>query len=316
MNRDAEATIETLQLNTPTPGIRLDKCLAQALPQYSRSYIKKLIDQNYIVVNGQSTKANQKIKENDRITVTLIPLSTLPLPESIHLTIIHEDEEILIIDKPAGLTTHPAPGHPDHTLVNAVLSYCPTIAENSGSTRPGIIHRLDKDTSGLIVIAKNELSRRYIAEQFKNHMVKKGYLVLVQGKLIPKRGKIDAPVGRDPRYRKRMTIMEEGKEASTEFEVRACFDNYTLLDVSPVTGRTHQIRVHLLAIGYPVVGDSVYGVKSTFLNRQFVHAYRLGFRLPSTNQYREFTSPLPMDLEQALRSIADNILSQNPSGVS
>lgn len=312
---DAVSTIETLELNTATPGIRLDKYLAQALPQFSRSYIKKLIDQNYIVVNSQSTKANQKLKENDRITATLIPLSTIPLPESIHLTIIHEDEEILIIDKPAGLTTHPAPGHPDHTLVNAILSYCPTITGNSGSTRPGIVHRLDKDTSGLIVIAKNDLSRRYIAEQFKNHIVKKGYLVLVKGRLIPKRGRIDAPMGRDPRYRKRMTIIEKGKEASTEFEVRACFNNYTLLDVSPVTGRTHQIRVHLLAIGYPVVGDSVYGVKSTFLNRQFVHAYRLGFRLPSTNQYREFTSPLPMDLQQALRSIADNSLSQNPSGV-
>ena len=312
---DAEAKIETLELDTPMPGIRVDKYLAQALPQFSRSYIRKLIDQNHIQVNERSTKASQKLKETDRITATLLTLPTSLPPQSIHLTIIYEDAEILVIDKPAGLTTHPAPGHPDHTLVNAVLSHCPTIAMSSDSTRPGIVHRLDKDTSGLIVMAKNDLSRRYLAEQFRNRVVKKGYLVLVQGTLSPKRGRIEAPLGRDPRHRKRMTIVEKGKEANTEYEVREYLDKYTLLEVAPLTGRTHQIRVHLSAIGYPVVGDAIYGVKSTFLDRQFIHAYRLGFCIPANNQYREFNSPLPRDLEQALRSIVGNVISKNISDV-
>ena len=303
---NAGVKIEIPELDAPIPGIRLDKYLAQALPQLSRSYIKKLIDQSYILVNGQSTKASQKLKETDIITTTLPPQPTHPQPEPIPLTIIYEDEEILVIDKPAGLTVHPAPGHPDHTLVNAVLSHCPSIARNPVD-RPGIVHRLDKETSGLIVIAKNDFSRSYLAEQFKNRTVKKGYTVLVQGKLSPEQGIIEAPIGRDLRYRKRMTIVERGKEASTEYEVREYFSNYTLLSVIPLTGRTHQIRVHLSAIGYPVVGDTVYGVKSVFLNRQFIHAYRLGLCLPSTNQYREFISPLPPDLEQALKYLACNV---------
>ena len=297
---NAGAKIETLELDAPTSGIRLDKYLAKAFPRFSRSYLKRLIEQSYILVNGRSTKASQKLKETDRITVTLPPIPTHPLPESIPLTIIYEDEEILVIDKPAGLTVHPAPGHPDHTLVNAVLSHCPSIARNP-IERPGIVHRLDKDTSGLIVIAKNDPSRRYLAEQFKNRTVKKGYFVLVRGRLSPEQGIIEAPIGRDPRYRKRMTVVEKGREASTEYQVREYLGDYSLLEVIPVTGRTHQIRVHLSAIGYPVVGDPVYGVKTTFLNRQFVHAYRLEFCLPSTDQYREFISPLPPDLAQALK---------------
>lgn len=307
MEIDVGAKIETFELDATVAGMRLDKYLTQALPQFSRSYIKKLIDQSYILVNERSSKVSQKLRETDTITAILPPLSTHPSPEPIPLTIVYEDNETLVIDKPAGLTVHPAPGHPDHTLVNAILSRCPTIVSNTDPARPGIVHRLDKDTSGLIVIAKNDFSQKYLAEQFKNRTVKKGYIVLVQGKLSPKQGIIEAPIGRDPRHRKRMAVavMERGKEASTEYKVREYLGDYTLLEVIPVTGRTHQIRVHLSAIGYPVVGDPVYGVKITFLNRQFIHAYRLGFRLPSTNQYQEFTSPLPPDLEQALKSLDD-----------
>ena len=300
---DAEAKIETIELVTPMPGIRLDKYLAQALPQFSRSYIKKLINQSYILVNGRSAKASQKLKQTNKITATFPLLPTHPPPEPIPLAMIYEDEEIMVIDKPAGLTTHPAPGHPNHTLINAVLSHCPSMAR-SPVDRPGIVHRLDKDTSGLIVIAKNDFSRRYLVEQFKNRTVKKEYLALVQGRVSPKQGIIEAPIGRDPQHRKRMTIVEKGKEAKTEYKVREYLGNYTLLEVIPLTGRTHQIRVHLSAINYPVVGDPLYGVKVTFLNRQFIHAYRLGFCLPSTNQYQEFISPLPPDLEQALRFLA------------
>ena len=303
MDMNIGTKIEPLELETHIAGIRLDKYLAQALPQFSRSYMKKLIDQSYILVNGRSAKVSQKLKETDTITAILPPPSTNPSPEPISLTIIYEDDETLVIDKPAGLTVHPSPGHPDHTLVNAILSLCPTIVSNTDPTRPGIVHRLDKDTSGLIVIAKNDFSQKYLAEQFKNRTVRKGYLVLVQGKLSPEQGIIEASIGRDPRYRKRMTIVEKGKEASTEYKVIEYLGDYSLLEVIPFTGRTHQIRVHLSAIDYPVVGDSIYGIKAIFLDRQFIHAYLLGFRLPSTNQYQEFTSTLPADLEQALKSL-------------
>jgi 23S rRNA pseudouridine1911/1915/1917 synthase len=277
------------------------------LPQFSRAYLQKLIVQGNILVNGQRTKANQRLSNVDRITVEL-PLSHLhPVAEPIPLNIIYEDADILVIDKPAGLTVHPAPGHPNHTLVNAILTHCPNLTKSKELTRPGIVHRLDKDTSGLIVIAKNDSVRDYLAAQFKNHTVIKGYLVLIKGKLCPEQGIIEAPIGRDPHSRQRMAILEKGKEASTRYQVRKYLDDYTLVEVTPLTGRTHQIRVHLSAIGYPVVGDSLYGTKSPHLNRQFIHAYHLGFCLPSTKQYQEFFAPLPMDLEQALEYLARNV---------
>jgi 23S rRNA pseudouridine1911/1915/1917 synthase len=300
MDATTNPKIKKLQFNSPVPDIRLDKYLTQVLPQFSRAYLQKLIVQGYILVNGQRAKSNQRLSKVDRITVELPPLPVHPSAEPIPLTIIYEDEDILIIDKPAGLTVHPAPGHPIHTLVNAVLAHCPGLAMSNELMRPGIVHRLDKDTSGLIVIAKNDFAREYLAAQFKGRTVTKGYLVLVKGRLSPEQGMIEAPIGRDPRSRRRMAIVEAGKEASTQYQVRKYLDNYTLVEVIPLTGRTHQIRVHLSAIGYPVVGDPVYGVKSAQLNRQFIHAYRLGFRLPSTKQYQEFTSLLPVDLERAL----------------
>jgi 23S rRNA pseudouridine1911/1915/1917 synthase len=251
-------------------------------------------------------KASRKLRKSDRITVELPPLPGRPLAEPIPLTIIYEDEDILVIDKPAGLTVHPAPGHPSHTLVNAILAYCPGLTMSNEVVRPGIVHRLDKDTSGLIVIAKNDFAREYLAAQFKNRTVAKTYLVLVKGRLSPEQGIVEAPIGRDPHHRKRMAIVEAGKQAVTQYRVRKYLDSYTLVEVSPLTGRTHQIRIHLSAIGCPVVGDPIYGIKSAHLDRQFVHAYRLGFRLPSTKQYQEFTSPLPGDLEQALEHLAGN----------
>ena len=300
MNAATDPKIKTLQFNSPAPDIRLDRYLTQVLPQFSRAYLQKLIMQGYVLVNGQRTKANQRLNKVDMITVELPPLPGRPLAEPIPLTIIYEDEDILVIDKPAGLTVHPAPGHPRHTLVNAILAHCPGLATSNEPMRPGIVHRLDKDTSGLIVIAKNDFAQEYLAAQFKGRTVTKGYLVLVKGRLSPEQGIIEAPIGRDPHIRRKMAIVKDGKEASTQYQVRKYLDNYTLIEVTPLTGRTHQIRVHMSAIGCPVVGDPIYGIKSAHLNRQFIHAYRLGFRLPSTKQYQEFTSPLPMDLEQAL----------------
>lgn len=306
MNATTNHKVKTLEFNSPVSDIRLDKYLTQVLPQFSRAYLQKLIVQGYILVNRQRTKANQRLSNVDRITVELPPLPVYPLAEPIPLTIIYEDEDILVIDKPAGLTVHPAPGHPSHTLVNAILAHCPDLAMSNDLIRPGIVHRLDKDTSGLIIIAKNDSAREYLAAQFKSRTVTKGYFILVKGRLSPDQGIIEAPIGRDPHSRRRMAIVETGKEATTRYQVRKYLDNYTLVEVTPLTGRTHQIRVHLSAIGYPVVGDSLYGTKSVHLNRQFIHAYRLGFYLPSTKQYQEFIAPLPVDLEQALEHLARN----------
>jgi 23S rRNA pseudouridine1911/1915/1917 synthase len=304
MNTTTDSKIKTLQFNSPGPNIRLDKYLTQVLPQFSRAYLQKLIGQGHVLVNGQRIKASQRLNKADKVTIELLPLPAYPLAEPIPLAIIYEDEDILVIDKPAGLTVHPAPGHPSHTLVNAILAHCPGLAMSNELMRPGIVHRLDKDTSGLIVIAKNDFAQEYLAAQFKNRTVTKGYLVLVKGRLSPEQGIIEAPIGRDTHSRRRMAILEAGKEATTQYQVLKYLNNYTLVEVTPLTGRTHQIRIHLSAIGCPVVGDPLYGIKSAHLNRQFIHAYRLGFHLPSTKQYQEFTSPLPTELEQALEHLA------------
>ena len=304
MNATTEPRTRKLGFNSPAPDVRLDKYLTQVLPQFSRAHLQRLIEQGYVLVNGHRTRASQRLTGSDRITVELPPSPNGPLPELIPLAVVYEDQDIVVTDKPAGLTVHPAPGHPRHTLVNAILAHCPGLTMSNDVMRPGIVHRLDKDTSGLIVIAKNDFARGYLAAQFKSRTVTKGYLVLVKGRLSPEQGIIEAPIGRDPHHRRRMAVIESGKQATTQYQVREYVDNYTLLEVSPVTGRTHQIRIHLSAVGCPVVGDLKYGVKSAHLQRQFVHAYRLGFRLPSTKQYQEFTSPLPADLEQALESLA------------
>ncbi len=287
-------------------AVRLDKYLAEACPELSRSRLQKLIEQGCILVNGYGAKASQKLNLGDRIHVTLPPLEQVSLvAESIPLTVVYEDDELLIIDKPAGLVVHPSPGHTAHTLINALLARCPDLASFADAMRPGIVHRLDRDTSGLMIIAKNSSVQQYLIHQFKARAVSKGYLVLVKGKLTPSQGIIDAPLGRDPSNRKRMAVVTGGKQARTRYKVKEYLGDYTLLEVTTETGRTHQIRVHLAAIGYPVVGDPVYGVKSAYVKRQFVHAYRLGFRLPTSREYREFTCELPSDLKQAIQLIRE-----------
>ena len=288
------------------PGARLDKYVVEKCRELSRTHVQRLIGDGYITVNDRVAKAGLKLDSGDRISIVKPPISSSPLlPEAIPLKIIYEDDDLLVIDKPAGLTVHPAPGHTGHTLVNAILSYFPHLADISDSLRPGIVHRLDKDTSGVMLVAKNSAAQLNLINQFKNHSVVKAYLGLVKGHLIPEDGIIEAPIGRDPRNRKRMAVVGEGRgsEACTQYHVVKYIGNYTLLEVRPETGRTHQIRVHLLAIGYPVVGDPMYGVKSAYLSRQFLHASRLGFHLPSTGEYVEFTCDLPIDLAQVLKDI-------------
>jgi len=286
------------------PGTRLDKYVCQKCSELSRTYVQKLIGDGHITVNDLVVKAGLKLNIGDRLTVTIPSAApSLLLPEAIPLNIIYEDDDLLVIDKPAGLAIHPAPGHPSHTLVNAILSHLPTLPDTDDSLRPGIVHRLDKDTSGVMLVAKNSRAQANLIDQFKTHSVVKAYLALVKGHLTPESGVIEAPIGRDPRNRKRMAVVTKGREARTQYNVVKYVGDDTLLEVKPETGRTHQIRVHLSAIGYPVVGDKVYGVKSPFLSRQFLHAYRLGVKLPSTGEYVEFESELPPDLAQALKDI-------------
>ncbi len=286
------------------PGIRLDKYVCEKHPELSRAHVQRLIAQGHITVNGNTVKPGLKLNIGDRLKVIIPPAPADRLvPEAMPLAILYEDDDLLAVDKPAGLTVHPAPGHPSHTLVNAILSHFPHLADMGDSLRPGVVHRLDRDTSGVMLVAKNSSAQADLAQQFKSHSVAKAYMVLVKGHLTPENGIIEAAIGRDPRNRKRMAVVEGGREARTEYRVVKYIGDYTLLEVMPETGRTHQIRVHLSAIGFPVVGDKVYGVKSPFLSRQFMHACRLGFKLPSSGEYVEFTSELPPDLAKALKDI-------------
>jgi len=288
-------------------GERLDRYVSEKCPELSRTHAQKLIDSGYITVNDHVTKAGAKLNIGDRLAIIIPPPPPSSLsPEAIPLNLLYEDDDVLVVDKPAGLTVHPAPGHPSNTLVNAILFHFPHLADIGDSLRPGIVHRLDKDTSGVMLVAKNSAAQAKLAEQFQARSVVKAYLVLVKGHITPEDGIIEAPIGRDPYNRKRMAIVSRGREARTHYHVVKYIGDYTLLEVRPETGRTHQIRVHLSAIGYPVVGDPVYGVKSPYLSRQFMHASRLGFKLPSTGEHTEFTSELPSDLEQALNNIANS----------
>ncbi len=288
-------------------GVRLDKYVGEKCSELSRTYAQKLIADGFIKVNDSVVKAGFRLNAGDRVDIVIPPAPPSPLsPEAIPLNILFEDDDLLVVNKPPGLAVHPAPGLRGHTLLNAILFHFPHLADISESLRPGVVHRLDKDTSGVMLVAKNSAAQANLVDQFKNRAVVKVYMALVKGRLTPENGIIEAPVGRDSRNRKRMAVVGEGrgKEARTRYHVVKYMDDYTLLEVSPETGRTHQIRVHLQAIGYPVVGDSVYGVKSDHLSRQFLHACRLGFKLPSTGEYVEFTSELPPDLAQALEALA------------
>jgi 23S rRNA pseudouridine1911/1915/1917 synthase len=285
-------------------GVRLDRFVGDRCPELSRTHAQRLIGDGCITVNDRAAKASLKLSIGDRVNIIIPPTPPSPLsPEEIPLNILYEDDDLLVVDKPAGLTVHPAPGHPGHTLVNAILAHFPHLSGIGDSLRPGIVHRLDKDTSGVMLVAKNRVAQANLVNQFRAHSVAKAYLALVKGKLTPESGIIEADIGRDSRNRQRMAVVSRGREARTEYRVVKYLDGYTLLEITPETGRTHQIRVHLAAIGFPVVGDATYGVRSPHLSRQFLHACRLGFRLPSTGEYVEFTSELPPDLEQALRDI-------------
>ena len=292
-----------LEFTASSPGERLDKYLAEQC-QISRSYAQKLINEGQVEVNGHAAKASQKLNAGDKVVANIPPPSPISLtPEAIPLKVIYEDNDLIVIDKPAGLVVHPAAGHRSGTLVNAILARCPDLGTINGTIRPGIVHRLDKDTSGLMMVAKNEAAHAILSHQIKQRLIKKGYIALVLGHLSPEHGVIDAPIGRNPKDRKRMAIVSGGREARTEYKVIRYLADYTLVGAMPETGRTHQIRVHFAAIGHHIIGDHVYGKRSAMLGRQFLHAHRLGFKLPSSGKFVEFKSELPPDLEEVLKQL-------------
>ena len=298
--------MRTLELTADRGGERLDTFIARRCPELSRSHARRLIDEGLVSVNGRQVKPSERVTAGLSVSVTIPPPETITLvPEAIPLTIIYQDGDIIVLDKPAGLTVHPAPGHPSGTLVNALLAACPDLRGIAGTLRPGIVHRLDKDTSGLMVVAKNDRAQRALQRQLKDRDVRKTYLALVRGVPAPREGTIAAPIGRHPKNRKKMAVVADGREATTRYRVREeiAGGQYSLLEVEPVTGRTHQIRVHLAAVGHPVVGDATYGRPSAAVGRQFLHAHKLAFGMPLGGRTVEFESPLPADLREALSQL-------------
>lgn len=298
-------------LDVNASGERIDKYIAAHISELSRAEVQRLIKDGFVTLNGAAVKPSQRVEPGDRIEVQVPPPEPAELiPERIPLDVVYEDTDVILINKPAGLVVHPAAGHASGTLVNAILAHVPDLAGIGGELRPGIVHRLDKDTSGLILIAKNDVALRNLQFQFKNRVVSKIYLALVEGKLTPERGRIDVPIGRDPRERKRMAVLPgRGRPAQTEYRVLEYLGEYSLVEIRPLTGRTHQIRVHLAAVGHPVVGDPVYGRRQRKLPlaRQFLHAWRLSFNLPPTGERITFTAPLPEDLRRVLTLLGSRI---------
>ena len=282
-------------------GERLDKFLAERCAGLSRSRIKRLIADGEVAVDGRAQNAAFRLKQGQVVSLAVPdPAPTRMTPQRIPLDVVYEDGDLLIVDKPAGMPVHPGPGHPDSTLVNAVLGLDTAIANVGGAMRPGIVHRLDMDTSGLIAVAKTDQAHASLTGQLRDRTVGKGYRALVVGALSPPQAVIEAPIGRHPQERKKMAIVEDGRPATTRYKTIANYRGYTYADVRPKTGRTHQIRVHLASIGYPVVGDALYGKRDERVGRQFLHAAYLEFDHPASDERIHFHSPLPTELQAML----------------
>lgn len=286
---------------------RLDLYLMKRGIPFSRSRIQKLISEGQIRINGRTAKASYRVREGDQIEVCIPPPAPLELiPEAIALDVVYEDESLLVLNKAAGMVVHPAPGHDQGTLVHALLHHCQNLTGIGGRERPGIVHRLDKETSGIMVVAKTDEAHQRISKQFKLHTIDRRYLALVCGKMAKKTGKIILPIGRDRVDRKKISARtSHPRDSETHFIVRENFKAAALLEVYPQTGRTHQIRVHLSHLGHPVVGDKVYGGRPArafelLVGRQMLHAERLGFDHPITRARMTFSAPIPSDMQQML----------------
>ena len=283
---------------------RLDQYLAGLDTGMTRSRLSRLIVEGQVLVNGGTAKPSHKVRAGDRISLSVPPPRPSSVgPQEIPVTVVYQDASVVVIDKPAGLADHPGPGHPDMTLVNALLAMCPDIQGIGGEIRPGIVHRLDKDTSGLMMVAKTHQAHNDLSSQIKSRQVTKGYLALVEGTPKQLHGKVDAPVGRHPRRRTRMAVVVGGKEARTNYKVIHQVAGYSLLEIYLETGRTHQIRVHMAYLGHPLLGDTTYGRSSSLVNRHFLHAFHLGFKHPVNEESLEFKIDLPSDLTPVLDAL-------------
>ncbi len=291
----------TLRFTTDSAGYRLDRFLTERCGGLSRSYIQRLIAEGRVTVDGAAAAAASRLGPGRHVSVTIPdPAVGEPAAEEIALNVVYQDSDILVIDKAAGMTTHPAPGRRTGTLANAVLGLHPGLRGIGGTLRPGIVHRLDKDTSGLMVVAKSHEAHASLSSQLKARRFEKVYQALVHGNLSPDRAVIEGPIGRDPRNRKRMAVVADGRAAVTGYSVLDRPGGYSLVEARPVTGRTHQIRVHLASVGHPLVGDTLYGRAEPDLGRHFLHAHRLGFEHPSTGETVEFSSEMPFELRAFL----------------
>ena len=303
--------IETFQ-HTGESAERLDKFLVSRLPEFSRARLQGLIADGFVLVNGEpAKKSGQMLEAGAAVEIRIPPpVPSGLIPENIPLDIIFENNDLLVVDKPAGMVVHPAAGHDSGTLVHAVLGYDPGIEGIGGEERPGVVHRLDKETSGLILLAKNDNAHHWLQDQFRLRQVEKTYLALVDGAPPTPSGRVEAAIGRDPSHRKQMAVLPPGKgrESVSEYKTLEKFAHHTLLEFHPLTGRTHQIRLHCAFLGCPIVGDKVYGRKTPTLkiDRHFLHAAKLKIILPGEKQARIFEAPLPVELERVLDELRNN----------
>jgi 23S rRNA pseudouridine1911/1915/1917 synthase len=293
-----------LVVSTNEARLRLDQFLAKQLPEFSRSRLQQLIRDGFVRLNNSTSRPRQIIRVGDKIELTEPPLEKIEtLPEQIPLAILFEDNDLIVINKPAGLVVHPGAGHREHTLVNALLNHCSTLSGIGGKERPGIVHRIDKETSGCLVIAKNDAAHRGLSRQFADRTVEKTYLAIVTGKLSKTAGVIEEKIGRHPIDRQRMSATSvRGRTARTEFRVVRSSERASLVECRLHSGRTHQIRVHLHHLGHPVLGDKVYAPRlAKEFPRQMLHAWKLGFHHPRTEKWKSFEAPLPDDFAAAIK---------------
>jgi 23S rRNA pseudouridine1911/1915/1917 synthase len=313
----ADLEVHNFKIDSNDAGSRLDAYLASHIEGWSRARLQRLIEAEDVLVNGKAAKPSYKLREHDELEVELTtPTTTSFVPEPIPIEIVYEDETLVVVNKPAGLVVHPAAGIHSGTLANALAYHFQQLPDGGAGVRPGIVHRLDRDTSGLLVVAKTEAALEHLSDQFRDRTVFKSYAALVHGRLVAESGRIDQPLARDPSNRTRMAVVRGGRSALSLYRVRQRFDRFTLLDVELKTGRTHQIRVHLAWLKHPVVGDETYGAgrdntiqdvqvraRVRNLGRHFLHAERLAFTHPQSGKRVEFTSPLPPELAGLLAEI-------------
>jgi 23S rRNA pseudouridine1911/1915/1917 synthase len=291
-------------------GLRLDRFLALELPEFSRSRLQTLIRGGFVTVNRQTARPRDLVRRNDIVRVAEPAVESIEArPEEIPLDVLYEDDDLLVINKPAGLVVHPGAGHQAHTLVNALLAHCTDLSGIGGKERPGIVHRLDKETSGCVVVAKNDFAHRSLSEQFAGRSVQKIYLALVCGALRKSSGTIDAPIARHPVHRQKMSVAPaRGRTAVTEYRVLKSAHERSLVECKIHSGRTHQIRVHFHHLGHPVLGDKVYGgATRDAYPRHMLHSYRLGFAHPRTGEWKQFEAPLPPDFAEVIRALGTSV---------